>query len=262
MLLGPWLCLATACASSPLDAAGQQPASGTEQGVLRDAAGSDAVASDAAASDAPSASAERAPGPAPDAVPLTLDAAALAAMPWPESAPPLVKAVVAGPWVPGPAGLAEAWFDESMRTVPRGLKAGRRSWAGLMCHGERLLLDTRFNDIRGPQAVCAFALLSYTLDVTPSDEPHPAVVHLEHRGQVRLLIDGRVVLDVPASPDGSLQRVRTIVQLQGNDDAFLLKCARGSPELGTSMDVQLRVTDLAGQALPGQHWQTVRIRDS
>jgi hypothetical protein len=84
------------------------------------------------------------------------------------------------------------------------------------------------------------------------------VLHLRHRGRVRVRLDGRLVLDEPAPPVGGWREARAAVTLTGPYDVLLAKVGRGDDELGHSMDLEVRVSAADGSPLPGQDWNSMR----
>ena len=188
----------------------------------------------------------------------------LDSLPWPEDAPPLVKAIYAGSWVPdGALGFDEEWIDEAgLVQAYTGRHAGRRIWQGLLSQDARLPMDQLVRDRTGPAVAYLFSLLVRSMPdptLEGAFDPQPAVVHVRHSGRVRLRFDGEIVLDAPAAPPGQTSVSRVRVNLTDAFDVILLKLGRGSPELGDSMDVELRVSAPDGSPIPYQSYYTMRI---
>jgi hypothetical protein len=182
-------------------------------------------------------------------------------MPWPTEAAPAVKALFAGSWEPRePLGFDQTWFDEAdMLSVPESRLAGRRTWRGVTSQGARMLVDPQIRDRTGPAIAYTWWMLTWDEVVGPPDTDLPAVIHFRHSGRVRVWFDGQLIIDETPTEDGSWNTLRRAVELTGSDDVFLVKSARGGPELGPTADFELCVTTPGGGAFPGQIWQTVRV---
>jgi hypothetical protein len=180
---------------------------------------------------------------------------------WPSDAKPAVKAVFAGSWAPRePLGFDQTWFDEAaLMELPANRLAGRRKWHGITSSGQRMLVDAQIRDRDGPAMAYTWWLLTWDEIVGPPEADLPAVIHFRHRGRVRLWFDGQLLIDEGPTEDGDWQTLRRAVTLTGSDDVFLVKSARGSPELGSSADFELCVSTPEGDAFAGQIWQTVRV---
>ena len=85
-----------------------------------------------------------------------------------------------------------------------------------------------------------------------------AVLHVRHRGRIRVRVDGQVVLEAEPPTPGEWGLASAPFLMTRAYDVFLVKSGRGSEELGDSMDFELRVSDPSGAALPGQTWNTMR----
>ena len=183
-------------------------------------------------------------------------------LPWPTETKPAVKAVVAGTWAPtGPAGFDEQWIDEANQTsIPKNRRAGRRQWRGTVSQGHEMLLDTVAKR-KGPAVAYAWMLVTWNDLVGPPEEPLDAVLHLRHRGRIRIYLDGEVIVDEPppAAGQGELAQLQVPIQLDGNEDILLFKCARGSPELGPSMNFEMHVSTPESGQIEGQIWQTISV---
>lgn len=239
-IAGCALAVAVACLACGSSRSGETPVSG-------------ASVSDPQAADPPAVEPEPAVAKTP-----TID---LADMPWPADPRPAVKAVFAGSWEPRePLGFDQTWFDEAaLLALPANQLAGRRKWRGMTSAGERMLVDAQIRDRDGPAIAYSWWLLTWDEIVGPPKMDVPAVIHFRHCGRVRLWFDGELLIDEQPTPDGTWRTFRRAVTLTGSDDVFLVKSARGSPELGPTADFELLVSTPDGGALPGQIWQTVRV---
>ncbi|MHC4845473.1 MAG: hypothetical protein ACYTCU_04840 [Planctomycetota bacterium] len=176
-----------------------------------------------------------------------------------DDVPHVHKGLVVGTWAPDDTdGFDHQWVDEaSLRKVFTMEKASRRGWRGFSASDATIPMDALLNDRSGPMIGYAYSLVSRSSeDGVFADEP--AVMHVRHRGRVRVLLDGRVVVDEPASPDGDWRDVRAAVTLTDPYDVVLVKSGRGSDELGVSMNVQIRISAPDGSPLPGQTWNSMR----
>jgi hypothetical protein len=176
-----------------------------------------------------------------------------------EDVPHLRKGLVVGSWAPDePGGFDHEWVDEAaLREVFTKEKAARRSWHGFTAADATVPMDALMTDRTGPMIGYAYSLLARSSE-TGEFADEPAVMHVRHRGRVRIRFDGRVVVDEPASPDGDWREVRVAVTLTDAYDVVLAKVGRGNDELGPSMNVQVRVSATDGSALPGQSWNSMR----
>lgn len=261
-----WAVLATllaaslgACAAAHDDAA----APAAPPAASAPAASAPAAAPSAASSPAP-------PVPTPSAAP-TAPAAPRARRPladfeWPQPLPPcspdapfLFKGMVIGSWVPeSDAGFDQAWVDESgLREAWTRASVNRRTWKGFNVASPTVLADSLLADRDGPAVGYVFSLLSRA-DGNPDVEDQPAVLHLRHRGRVRVLIDGQRLLDEPAPAGGEWAEARAPLVLSGPYTVVLVKLGRGSADLGASMEFELRVSAPDGSPLPKQSWNTMR----
>jgi hypothetical protein len=229
-------------------------------------------AASAPAPSAPTAVPSAASSPAvPVATPPAAPAAPRARRPladfeWPQPLPPcspdapfLFKGMVIGSWVPeGDAGFDQAWVDESgLREAWTRASVNRRTWKGFNVASPTVLADSLLADRDGPAVGYVFSLLSRA-DGNPDVEDQPAVLHLRHRGRVRVLIDGLRLLDEPAPAGGEWAEARAPLMLSGPYTVVLLKLGRGSADLGASMEFELRVSAPDGSPLPKQSWNTMR----
>jgi len=201
---------------------------------------------------------EGAPGPAADSY--------AAAPQWPDPLPAHVaevshlhKGLVVGSWTPDEqAGFDREWLDEAaLREVFTMEKAGRRGWRGFAASDATIPIDSLLTDRTGAMIGYMYSLLARA----PEDGAfvdEPAVMHVRHRGRVRIRLDGRVVVDEPPSPDGSWREVRVAVTLTDPYDVVLAKVGRGNAGLGASMNLQIRVSAPDGSPLPGQGWNSMR----
>ncbi len=203
-----------------------------------------------------------APEPAPESA---APAPAAAPLSWPTElprfrpdVPVLNKGLAAGTWAPDDVlGFDAQWVDEAaLREVFTRQQAGRRRWSGFTAGGEQVPVDTLLADRDGPAVGYVFSLSSRALGDDLQDRA--AVLHVRHRGRVRALWDGRVVLDVRAAPPGDWVEERVPVVMTGAYDVLLLKLGRGSSDLGPSMDVSVRVSAADGSAVPKQFWTSMR----
>lgn len=198
------------------------------------------------------------------------DADAPTAVPWPEQALPAFKALYTGSWVPdGPDGFDEQWFDEAalVETYTKR-RAGRRLWRGLRSPDGIMPLDLLIRDRTGPAVGFVYVLSYRRPDVLGTDfadytyTDQQAILHLRHRGRTRILFDGAVVIDVPAPPPGAVGYAQAEVTLTDGFDVLLAKVGRGSAELGSEMNFEVRLSDLDGAPLPLQGWNTMRASDA
>jgi hypothetical protein len=176
-----------------------------------------------------------------------------------EDVPTPIKAMLVGSWAPDPEeGFDHAWLDEAgLREVYSLQRASRRIWKGFSTDDDTLPLDLLIRDREGP-AVAYVYVLSYRDDPTLAFPDAPAVLHVRHRGRLQARLDGALVLDAPAPPPGHWGEARAPVTLTSSYDVLLLKLGRGSPELGDSLDVQVRLSAPDGTPIPTQGWYTMR----
>ncbi len=186
---------------------------------------------------------------------------ALDSLPWPADCAPVHKAMFAGGWdVKAPLGFERALFDEAaMLAIPENRHVGRRPWRGVTSEGDIMLIDPQIKGRAGPAMAYVWWLLTWNEIVGIPQEDLPAVLHLRHQGRIKLWMDGELLFDEEPNADGSWKTQRRAVKLSGPDDAFLVKCGLGSPELGPSANFELRVSTLEGTPHPGLIWQTVRV---
>ncbi len=185
------------------------------------------------------------------------------APPWPDDAPALHKGMLVGSWAPnGDEGFEQAWIDEPLLVQAfTKWRAGRRSWLGITTNGPRMGVDVLIRDRTGPAVAYLMSLVQRRPEDPASLERLPdvqAVLHVRHRGRLAAWFDGRKIIDAPAPPPGEVGLVQVPVVLSNGYDVLLLKLGRGSPELGDSMDVEVRVSDLDGRPIPQQDWNTMR----
>jgi hypothetical protein len=176
-----------------------------------------------------------------------------------DDVPFMHKGLIVGSWPPDEEhGFDHEWLDEEgLREVFTMHKASRRSWRGFTSSDAIVPTDSLLTDRRGAMIGYVYSLIS-RVDESGLFADQPAVLHVSHRGRVRIRIDGRVVVDEPATPDGDWREVRVGVTLTGPYDVVLAKLSRGDDELGASMGLKLRVSAPDGSALPGQDWNTMR----
>lgn len=184
-------------------------------------------------------------------------------VPWPADAPPLVSALIAGTWsVDGADGFEQAGIDETgLRVAYTRRAAGRRSWGGLRGDADHLPINVVLRDREGPAMAYVYALVQRDVadPLAPTAlTPTPAVLHLRHRGRVRAWFDGRQVLDAPAPQAGTVGHAQASVVLTDAFDVILVKLGRGSPGLGESFDLELRLSAPDGSAIPHQAFNTMR----
>ncbi|HZL99384.1 MAG TPA: hypothetical protein VFD43_03945, partial [Planctomycetota bacterium] len=215
----------------------------------------------------PAASGDTAAAPAP-AVPAAPPAPARSVdeFQWPEPLPPcspdapaLFKGLVVGTWEPdGAAGFDESWVDEpALREAWTRNSVSRRTWKGFTVSDAAVRVDALLADRTGPAVGYLFSLVSRGT-AAPELGDAPAVLHVRHNGRLRAFVDGLAVLDLPAPQAGAWGEARAPVVLSGPYTVLLLKLGRGSPELGPSMDVEVRVSAPDGSPLPEQSWNTMR----
>ena len=224
----------------------------------------------AAAPSTPSAEPAAAPAPAAPS-PQAAPAAAKPARPvsdfqWPDPLPPaavgvptLFKGMIIGSWTPeGEAGFDHEWVDErGLREAWTKTGASRRMWKGFQVGSPTVSADALLDDREGPAVGYVFSLVARSHG-DPAVEDAPAVLHVRHRGRVRVFVDGMPTIDAAAPAAGAWAEERKPIVLSGPYTVLLLKLGRGSAELGSSMDVEVRVSNPDGSALPDQSWNTMR----
>ena len=214
----------------------------------------------------------RAAAPAPQAPPAAPATSATGPAPspadfqWPDplpapadAVPTLFKGLVIGSWEPeAGTGFDQEWIDE------RGLSeawtkssASRRTWRGFTASAPAVPVDSLLDDREGPAVGYVFSLVARSHG-DPTVEDAPAVLHVRHRGRLRVFVDGMPTIDAAAPAAGAWAEERKPIVLSGPYTVLLLKLGRGSAELGSSMDVEVRVSKPDGSALPDQSWNTMR----
>lgn len=191
------------------------------------------------------------------------DAPALLEVPWPVDAPDLLKGLVAGSWPPtGEAGFDEPWIDETgVRVAYTGRRAGRRKWSGLRGTLAVLPVNDSMKDRTGPAVAYAFTLVQRNRPepFEPGAFPdEPVVLHLRYQGRLRLWKDGELIADLQAPANGGVAEAKVPLVLTDAFDVLLFKLGRGSRELGTSFDLQARLSTPWGDAVQFQDWNTMR----
>ena len=178
----------------------------------------------------------------------------------PADGTPLNKGLVAGSWPPDPElGFDKPWLDEAATVqVWTNERVARRPWRGMTSGGETVPVDALLRDREGPAIGYVFSLLARRPPGGGLAPDAAAVLHVRHRGRLKLWFDGRLVLDAQPAPGVAPALEHVPVVLTGPYDIVLLKLGRGSEELGPSMDVEVRVSDLAGRALGEMIWTTMR----
>lgn len=188
---------------------------------------------------------------------------------WPNPLPPaapevptLNKGLAVGTWAPDAAGdFTQSWLDEAaLRKVMTNDPAGRRVWRGFTAAPGAVPLDALLGQRTGEEVAYLYSLVQRASALVADYPDVPAVLHVRHRGRVRAWFDGRMVLDEPPA-DGARAETRAHVVLTGPFDVLLLKCGRGSPALGGSLDVEVRLSAPDGTPLPGTHWNSMRPGD-
>ena len=190
--------------------------------------------------------------------------------PMPRDGVPLNKGMVIGSWAPDPElGFDRSFLDEArVVQVWTWERVARRTWRGMVTEREVVPMESLLADREGPAIGYVFSLFARRMPDPAQVAPDaPAVLHLRHRGRARVWVDGRQVLDVaapaarnvPGSPDiGTWSSSSAPIVLTGPYDIVLVKVARGSEELGPSMEFELRISDLQGRSLPDTFWNTMR----
>ncbi len=173
--------------------------------------------------------------------------------------PPLAKGLVVGTWTPPEdSGFEQTWIDEAgLRETFTKQKAGRRAWRGFGSASDETLVDALLNDREGPAVGYLFTLVQ-RMGEDGEWPDRDAVLHLRHRGRVSAHFDGALIVDAPAPRAGTWGEVRIPVRLTGAFDVVLLKLGRGAPQLGDSMNVDLRISNPDGSPMDGQGWNTMR----
>jgi len=172
------------------------------------------------------------------------------------------KGLVLGTWTPSATeGFDEQWLDEvELREAFTKQRVDRRAWRGFSTGDPMVPVDALLSDREGPAVGYLYTLISralYGADASDRD----AVLHVRHRGRVRILLDGQLVLDAPAPAPGSVDEQHVPVHLTGPYDVLLAKLGRGTPQLGDSMNIELRVSAPDGSAIPLLTWNTMRPGD-
>jgi hypothetical protein len=183
--------------------------------------------------------------------------------PWPKDAPALSRALVAGSWtVDADHPFEEAHIDEpGLRVAYTRRRAGRRIWQGLRGDADHVPLDHYVRDREGPLSAYVYALVQREVPdpLAPGAfDTLPAVLHVRHRGRARVWYDGELVLDLAAPPDGKPATAAVAVELTDAFDVILAKLGRGSRSMGTSLDLELRLSAPDGSPLPYQEFNTMR----
>ena len=256
VLLAIALALASGCASGPnRDGSPGRPPAGDREAVAARAPepGPAAVAETGAGPAIPTETPAQAWERLSRTFPATLP-------PMPADGTPLNKGLVVGTWAPDPEqGFDQAWIDEAATVqVWTKERAGRRQWRGMTSAGDTVPVDALLRDRDGPAIGYLFSLLARRPPDASRAPDAAAVLHVRHRGRLRLWFDGRLLLDAPPASGVAPAEEHVPVVLTGPYDIVLLKLGRGSPELGPSMDVELRVSDLQGRALGEMIWTTMR----
>jgi len=188
---------------------------------------------------------------------------------WPDPLPPpapavpsLSKGLAAGTWAPAVVGdFDEAFFDEAgLRVAFTNDHAGRRVWRGFSVASGPVQLDGLLGSRTGEEVAYLYSLVQRSTAAVTDYPDVAAVLHVRHSGRVRAWFDGRVVLDEPPAAGGPAE-ARAPVVLTGPFDVLLVKCGRGSPALGDSMDVEVRLSAPDGTPLAGATWNSMRPGD-
>jgi hypothetical protein len=176
-----------------------------------------------------------------------------------ETAPALMKGLVVGSWAPdGPLGFDEAWLDEAGLTQAWAKdKVGRRVWRAFSVSEPIARLDILLKDRPGPSVGYLYSISQRGLAV-PGVADMPAVLHVRHRGRLRLWFDGEAVVDAPAPEAGAWGEARVPVTLRGRYSLLLAKCGRCDPTLGDSMDLEVRLSRPDGAPVESQSWSSMR----
>ncbi len=218
----------------------------------------------------PGAAAVTAPVPAPQTGPSTTAEPRAAASPARDdeaSTPPapaadavhMDRGLVVGTWAAdGELGFDEQWVDEAgLREVFTKDRARRREWRGFSTADEKVPMEALTGDRTGDVVAYAYTVVERNRpDATWPDQD--AVLHLTYRGRVQVRYDGKLVIDAPAPPEGSVAVQRVPVQLTDAFDTILVKVGRG-PSLGTSLDVGLRLSAPDGSRLEFTRFWPMRI---
>jgi hypothetical protein len=215
-------------------------------------------------------SSESVPAAEPVAIAPTAEQAAATTAPEDQGPPPAAaddvpfahKGLVLGTWSPSATeGFDEQWLDEvELREAFTKQRVDRRVWRGFSTGDPMAPVDALLSDREGPAVGYLYTLVSralYGADASDRD----AVLHVRHRGRVRILLDGQLVLDAPAPASGSVGVHHVPVRLTGPYDVVLAKLGRGTAQLGDSMDIELRVSAPDGSAIPLLTWNTMRPGD-
>jgi hypothetical protein len=170
---------------------------------------------------------------------------------------------VAGSWtVDADHPFEEAHIDEDgLRVAYTRRRAGRRMWQGLRGDAEHVPLDHYIRDREGPLSAYVYALVQRNVPdpLAPGAfDTIPAVLHVRHMGRARVWYDGELVLDLAAPRDGQPATAAVAVELTDAFDVILAKLGRGSSSMGTSLDLELRLSAPDGSPLPYQEFNTMR----
>ncbi|GJM21712.1 MAG: hypothetical protein DHS20C15_16270 [Planctomycetota bacterium] len=180
---------------------------------------------------------------------------------WPQSAVPLRRLLLAGTWsLESPEDFERAWLDEAgLREVFSLQPAGRRRWQGMAGGETAVNLDALTRTRPDPALAYAYSISSrpntgnidpLAADAFPDAE---AVLHIRHACRLRAWWDGEIVLDEAAPADGQPRHVQVRVPLTDAYDVLLLKLARGA-DFGASMNLEVRLSDTNGEAIPRQEF--------
>lgn len=222
--------------SSPADTSPAVAADETPAPELPAAAADDAEATPSApVTDV--APIERMPKPGPDAV-------------W------LEKGLMIGTWSMHPElGMDEAWIDEEgLRETFTKVRVKRREWRGFGAESKLIPLDLLMKRKEGPIFGYVYSLVQRNRQdgVWPDEQ---AVLHVTYRGPIKAWFDGELLFDL-GEPLGSVATARVPVVLTDAYDVLLLKLGADD---GTSMNIEVALTDPEGGAIEAMTWNTVRI---
>lgn len=183
---------------------------------------------------------------------------------WPSRSAPMLRALYAGTWAPHEEdGFAHSWFDESALQETYSMRrAGRRVWKGIS--GSKLMrIDALATDRADPLEAYLYAISSRPptngLDAFAEGayDDAEAILHLRHHGRVRAWWDSELVLDEDGTQDEAPRHSQVRVPLTDAFDVLVLKLGRG-PEFGSSIDIDVRLSALDGEPLPGQDFMPRR----
>jgi len=227
---------------------------------------SQAAAPGASRATAPASQAPPVPPAAPAAPATSKPAPSPADFQWPDplpapadAVPTLFKGLIIGSWEPdAEKGFDQEWIDErGLREAWTKSSASRRTWKGFAASAPAVPVDSLLDDREGPAVGYVFSLVARS-DGDPAVEDAAAVLHVRHRGRVKVFVDGLPAIDAPAPAFGWWGEARAPIVLTGPYTVVLLKLGRGSAALGESMDVEVRVSAPDGSPLPRQSWNTMR----